>query len=133
MERLLTISTIILLATTCTFLLAAAAYLLFKTRVRKREKSAALQTDFPLTKEIIPPVDFKTVNNKPETQPPSYIPRNLHLQQQKGIQLEAEKMKENTSKILHQKIRSVQKFLKYTPEGNIPPKEDKESKTLKWR
>jgi hypothetical protein len=132
MERLLTISTIILLATTCTFLLAVAAYLLFKSRIRKHKKSAALKTESPLKKEIIPQIDHKTESNKPDNQPPSYVPRNL-LSQQKETQLKAGQMKENASKISHEKIRNVQKFQKYTSAGYISPKEDKESKTLKWR
>ena len=132
MERLLTISTIILLATTCIFMLAVAAYLLFKSRIRKHEKSAALRTEFPLKTDIIPHIDLKTENNKPDSQPPSYVPKNLHSQQNE-IQIKTGRMKENTSKISHEKIRNEQKFQKYTPEGYIPPKEDKESKILKWR
>jgi len=128
MERLLILSTIILLAIICTFLLAVGAYLLFKARERKREKPTPLRTS-----EIIPPFDLKTEGFKPKEQPPPYIPRYLQSQQQKETPIEADKNKENTSKTLHEKIQSIQKFLKYTPEGYIPPKEDKNSKTLKWR
>ena len=133
MERLLTLSTIILLATTCTFLLAAGAYLLFKSGERNRRKHNPLITNFPTNKEITPSIDFKVTGNEPKSQLPSYIPRNLHSQQPKETLLKTDELKENTSKILHEKIRNVQKFLKYTPQGFIPLKEDKESKTLKWR
>src|SRR3989304_9527867 len=123
MDRLLILSTIILLATICTFLLAAGAYLLFKARERKREKPSPLRTDIPLKSENIPPFDLKTEGYKLKEQPPSYIPRHLISQQQKETPIEADKTKENTSKTLHKKIQSIQKFLKYTQEGYIPPKE----------
>ena len=129
MERLLVLATIILLATVCIFLLAAGAYLLFKVRERKRENSSSLQ--FP--HEVAPSVDLRTGKQKLKGQPPSYIPKHLKSQQQKENQAEIDRAKEEASKTLREKIRSVQKFLKYTPEGYIPPKDDKDSKTLKWR
>ena len=171
MELIPILSTIILVATISTFLLAIGAYILYKIREgkqqevvvpRPQEVSAELVTPAEervqrsaRTTRIIPqpgfagakastgaskqPVMFEKTAGAAPSQPgftPQPKPYQAYKQQpkspspEKGTAAAASGPAKNNAK---DKAEPDSRFLKYTSEGYIPAKEDKDAGALKWR
>lgn len=165
MELIPILSTIILVATMMTFILAIGAYVLYKVRER-RGQHAAVSEPSKVRAEIIAPVEvpeyeeIAAINAQPYYQPqqqatfqqpqPYFIPQpgpakqyyqqsSYYPQPQTYSGEYSEAPKKNvvrkragaTEERLHGNTSS--RFLKYTSEGYVPPKEDKNQGSLKWR
>lgn len=165
MELIPILSTIILMATIMTFILAIGAYVLYKVR-EKRGQQVTISEPSKVRAEIIAPAEMPeyeeigTVNAQPYYQPqqqvpfqqpqPYYIPQpgpaQQYYQQQpfvpqrqsysseynEGSKRNVVRRKSGTT---DEKLRANtnSRFLKYTSEGYVPPKEDKSQGPLKWR
>ncbi|MBK7381294.1 MAG: hypothetical protein IPJ03_20330 [Ignavibacteriales bacterium] len=155
MELIPILSTIILVATISTFILAIGAYILFKVRERRGEKyfvqnPANVQGELVTPEDNLSPRDvFKenkssqypkrktlyvedfTTNQKKEakpvtpTEPREYVTQKLH----NTLKKEASTIENVTSELKPDE----NKFLKYTREGYIPTSKDKSGEELKWR
>ena len=144
MELIPILSTIILVATISTFILAIGAYILYKIREAKGLQTSAqrpaevkgelvtpaaspVQEHIPVYRTHVPQRQPIFINQEKKASQPRFTP--------KPQQYSAEKSREST--LTDEKFRGKstgEKFLKYTSEGYITPQEDsKKSGTLRWR
>jgi hypothetical protein len=122
MELIPVLSTIILIATISTFLLAIGAYILYKIREGKGQQAVA---PIPATVKA----ELYTPANIPVQVPrqgPEIEPRPAFFEQKPDSSFQPE-----TGKYPQPKEH---KFLKYTSDGYVvPSKEEKATGTLKWK
>jgi hypothetical protein len=157
MELIPILSTIILVATISTFLLAIGAYVLYKIRERRGRQVAAHQpaavkaelvtpgeapSQQPEQVRVIPqPVFIEAGQPRPQRQPAfaqSYSPSAQRTQRwqvqpgqfNSGYQQRAFETP-NYNRVSEEGPSN--KFYKYTTEGYVSPKEDKQSGALRWR
>lgn len=134
MELIPILSTIILVATICTFILAIGAYILYKIREKKGEQThyappSSVQAELVTPEETdmaVEPRYIRTSSRRgayPESSPPNY--------EKSGHYLAAEEASDNQRK--KKQKTTGRKFLKYTSEGYVPTEEDKNTGILKWR
>lgn len=147
MELIPILSTIILVATICTFILAIGAYILYK--IREGRQQTFYQTKPSTVKaEIVTPAET-LVNQQIKTEQRQFrkvepgISSDNDLQERKPAQSrytpEPRGYKQTVEKTVKEKTKVAQrlsdenKFLKYTSEGYVSPKEDRDSGAVKWR
>lgn len=126
MEIIPILSTIILVATICTFILAIGAYILYKVRESKQQfayqpKPAAIQA------EVVAPVK-PVVIMQPEVRP-SQAAHTPQPREYKQTQERAPRRKVR----FEERASDENKFLKYTSDGYVTPEEDLHSGEVKWR
>jgi len=122
MELIPVLSTIILIATISTFLLAIGAYILYKIREGKGQQVVA---PIPATvkAELYTPADIPV---QVPRQGPEIAPQPAFFEQKPGHSFQPEFAK-------YPQLKDY-KFLKYTSEGYVvPSKEEKSTGTLKWK
>lgn len=145
MELIPILSTIILVATISTFILAVGAYILYKIRESKYQQTPAPAPETqhaelvepeelpqekiyvedivkPITRVVKPEVRYRPVKQTETSFSPQYVARTKRepvskTGKKQGIVPEV----------------PDSRFLKYTNEGYVPPEEDKESGEIKWR
>ena len=122
MELIPVLSTIILVATISTFLLAIGAYILYKIREGKGQQSAV-----PIPSTVR--ADLYTPAETPVQIPkqgPEIAPQPVYYEPKPAPSRQPEAGNYSQTK--------EHKFLKYTADGYIiPSKEEKTSGTLKWK
>lgn len=145
MELIPILSTIILVATISTFILAVGAYVLYKVRERKYQE-APQQVPEMHQAELVEPEDLKrdkifvedivepaNRSVKPEVR---YRPVNK-VQSSYSPQYSARKERDRINKpsLEHKRVLEVpeSRFLKYTDEGYVSTNEDREDGDIKWR
>ena len=150
MELIPILSTIILVATICTFILAIGAYILYK--IREGKPQYAYQTKPSTVKgELVVPSDAmfskdstasehgRTLNVEPGITREEYTKQRKPSQSKytpepRGYRREEEKIEKRRARIHPQdRLSDENKFLKYTSDGYIPTKEDRNSGEVKWR
>jgi hypothetical protein len=150
MELIPILSTIILVATICTFILAIGAYILYKVREGKPQygyqtKPASVQgelvvpseTDYTkdstrldrgIIKNVEPGITKEEYTKQRQPSQSKYTP------EPRGYRIEEEKFEKQKVRVKPQERSSEEnKFLKYTSEGYIPTQEDRSSGEVKWR
>jgi len=170
MELIPILSTIILVATISTFLLAIGAYILYKVRERKGQAAVIPQAS-EIKAELVTPAAAPSVKQveQPKAVPqPVYIERQPVIIQQQEVQRpmqprftpkpqpyqiygqpvsakhqptqrqysqgQQSALGTHYSPLTEEERSSVEsKFMKYTTEGYVPAKEDKEAGALRWR
>jgi hypothetical protein len=158
MELIPILSTIILVATIATFLLAIGAYILYKIRGRKSEEISSASTT-TLKGELVTPFEhpvFEAIGHEQQgrtkqslfIRQPEMDWRGERLSEIKSNDVFSPKLRPNSrqsqgkeSPDKNQSIKQDQNYpgsirrsgLKYTGESNISPKEEKDSGELKWR
>lgn len=169
MELIPILSTIILVATISTFLLAIGAYILYKIREGKQQE-IAVPRPREVSAELVTPDQVRTprratvARNVPQpgfagarasagtnkqpvlferstgavpSQPrftPQPKPYQAYKQQPQGIAQENRSAAAGQAKNApKENAETDSRFLKYTSEGYIPAKEDKDAGALKWR
>lgn len=144
MELIPILSTIILVATISTFLLAIGAYILYKVRERKYQR-ASEQRPTKYQAEVVMPAESQVSYVTP-------VPQQVFAEQRVGYSPEEAKKtpqpspaaftpppKEFTPSSVKtqeppkRKLTDENKFLKYTSEGYITPQEDRSSGAVKWK
>ncbi len=147
MELIPILSTIILVATISTFILAIGAYILYKVRERKGEtiqarKPAAMQGELLTPLEELKYSFEKNRNNfdkeyveKIVSEKIKEIPKRKEIiQRGKPGPLHKQRMNIEVNKTESElRIRQDEKFLKYTTEGYVPPIEDENVSKIRWR
>lgn len=161
MELIPILSTIILVATISTFILAIGAYILYKVREARGQQAAPAQAE-TIRAELITPAEVPQRQQEPRVIPqPIYAeaPQQFADRQPIFINQQGRPAPRSTASRFAQ-VRPRQfagseyvemrgnarqqqqggetqpsdtKFYKYTAEGYIPAKEDKNPGTLKWR
>ena len=171
MELIPILSTIILVATISTFLLAIGAYILYKVRERKGQ-AAVIPQATEVKAELVTPAAAQSSRQaeQPKAAPqPVYIERQPVIIQQQEAQrpmqprftpkpqpyttygqpatARFQQQQPQRQQVRQQHVPSTQytpltaeekssvdsKFMKYTTEGYVPAKEDKEAGALRWR
>lgn len=142
MELIPILSTIILVATIATFLLAIGAYILYKARERKSEE-AVVQPPPTVKAELVAP--YEAPVGRPVYEQPAYGRQPIYS----GLDWRGEKISgqqqkpENTPRSYQQPGQNTglrqgrpyteNKFMKYTSQGYVSPEQDKDSGDPKWR
>lgn len=171
MELIPILSTIILVATISTFMLAVGAYILYKVRERKGIQAVSPQPS-EVNAELVTPVSAPSHQPLPAER---FIPQPIFVESQSVYQRQQASAQQKTPQPSPQKyipgpipytgygnqprqysgqnysqqrgfVGSQQnipqqedgkpkdsKFMKYTSEGYVPTKEDKNGGALKWR
>ncbi len=149
MELIPILSTIILVATISTFLLAIGAYILYKIRENKGEQ---IQTAPPsqIKAELVTPDEAALPKSIYIEQPVYSESQQMHQplflnfeeeqkRKQKSVQYTEEPFetvnnkRETVYNRSSTKRNTENKFLKYTSEGYVSTKEDKTTGAMKWR
>lgn len=150
MELIPILSTIILVATICTFILAIGAYILYKIREGKpqygyQSKPSTVKGELVIPSEAM----FSNDTTAPE------LGRNLNIEpgitreeykkqrkpsqskytpEPRGYRVAEEKIEKKRARVHPQdRLSDENKFLKYTSDGYIPTQEDRNSGEVKWR
>lgn len=155
MELIPILSTIILVATISTFILAIGAYILFKVRERRGEKHF-VQNPTNVQGELVTPEDNMTPRDVFKESKPSQYPKRKPLyvedfttnKKRKTMPVAPTEPREYVTQKLHSTLKreaandenitseskpDENKFLKYTREGYVPTSKDKSGEELKWR
>jgi hypothetical protein len=150
MELIPILSTIILVATICTFILAIGAYILYKVREGKpqhayKTKPVSLQGELVIPSEAIYNKDstvtergqIKTVEpgiTREEYTKHRQPSQSKYTPEPRGYKIEQEKVEKQKLRLRPQeRFSDENKFLKYTSDGYIPTQEDRNSGEVKWR
>jgi hypothetical protein len=150
MELIPILSTIILVATICTFILAIGAYVLYK--IREGRPQFAYQTKPTSVKaELVVPSETVYAKDSAGTESGKILPvepgitREEYTKQRqpsqskftpepRGYKIEEEKVQKQKVRVGPQdRVSDENKFLKYTSDGYIPTQEDRNSGEVKWR
>jgi hypothetical protein len=146
MELIPILSTIILVATICTFILAVGAYILYKIRERRGEQvqypppssvHAELVTpeESGYRQEFVRPEQMNTPGGqigKTSPKPGVYSGVGVNPNVKPGYYSSGEGDAGKYERIKAEKTTG-KKFLKYTSEGYVPTEDDKKPGVLKWR
>ncbi|AFH49733.1 Hypothetical protein IALB_2028 [Ignavibacterium album JCM 16511] len=144
MELIPILSTIILVATISTFLLAIGAYILYKVRERKYQRQIETQTS-KYQAEVIMPTETQSPYVTPMPQPVfaeqrvTYTPDEVKRTPQPAPAAFTPPPKEYSPSSVKadeppkKKLTDETKFMKYTSEGYITPQEDRSSGAVKWK
>ncbi len=150
MELIPILSTIILVATICTFILAIGAYILYKIREGKPQyayqtKPASVKAELVIPSEVIFSKETvvneqnRVVPNEPGITREEYTKQRQPSQSKftpepRGYKIEEEKIEKQKVRVRPQeRFSDENKFLKYTSDGYIPTQEDRSSGEVKWR
>ncbi len=146
MELIPILSTIILVATICTFILAIGAYILYKIRERRGEQVQQVPPS-SVRAELVTPAESEYRSReyvRREEMDATVEPHRVKTTSRPGVypgSREEQGAKPRYSpegeaeKYERVKIERTtgKKFLKYTSEGYVPTEEDKNPGVLKWR
>ncbi len=148
MELIPILSTIILVATISTFILAIGAYILYKVREGKQQHTSAVKPAI-VKAELVTPTNaqqteqLRTNELRQVRKVEPGISREINIQERtpsqsrytpelRGYKSSEEKGSKVKSRV-EQRLSDENKFLKYTTEGYISPEEDRNSGAVKWR
>ncbi|MFZ2322174.1 MAG: hypothetical protein WAV89_00615 [Ignavibacteriaceae bacterium] len=148
MELIPILSTIILVATICTFILAIGAYILYKVREGRQQQIYATKPA-SVKAELVTPAGAqltrqeRTQDQRQVKKSEPGISRELEIQEKKpsqsrytpeprGYKYSEEQVSKEKTKV-EQRLSDENKFLKYTSDGYVSPKEDRNSGAIKWR
>jgi hypothetical protein len=150
MELIPILSTIILVATICTFILAIGAYILYKVREGKPQyayqpKPSSVKAELVVPSEAVFSKDTitgergRTLPVEPGITREEYTKQrqpsqSKHTPEPRGYKIEEEKIEKQKVRVKPQeRFSDENKFLKYTSDGYIPTQEDRSSGEVKWR
>jgi len=125
MELIPVLSTIVLIATIMTFLLAIGAYILYKVRERRGVAAMPPQPAWITAEYITPAEAQQTARSQKYATQPVFIesqPSTSH-----------DNIKSQPGPYQGEPDKTEAKFMKYSSEGYVAPKEDKNSGALKWK
>ena len=146
MELIPILSTIILVATICTFILAIGAYILYKIRERRGEQLPQTPPS-SVRAELVTPSESEYRSHEyvsPEEMNAPVEPRYVKSASRPGVypgiredQVAKPGHYPETEDVKYERVKTERttgkKFLKYTSEGYVPTEEDKNPGVLKWR
>jgi hypothetical protein len=128
MELIPVLSTIVLIATIMTFLLAIGAYILYKVRERRGVVATPPQPAW-VTAELVTPVEA----TQPRMRTQRYATQPVFLETKPSTSQEKTKSQPKPYAETEAGDKTEARFMKYSSEGYVTPKEDKNSGALKWK
>ncbi len=148
MELIPILSTIILVATICTFILAIGAYILYKIRERRGEQLPQTPPS-SVRAELVTPDESEYRGReyvRPEHMNVPVEPHQVRKSSRPGVYTGSREDQSAKSgyypetereAVKYERVKTERttgkKFLKYTSEGYVPTEEDKNPGVLKWR
>jgi flagellar basal body-associated protein FliL len=133
MELIPVLSTIILVATITTFILAVGAYILYKVRERKGQ-TVTPYSQRTVEAELVSPSVYVSVEPTKENINRRRVEQRRVVQDvilSSGKRQERKIIKESADVTVESS--APEKFMKYTSEGYISAKKDQKTGALKWR
>jgi hypothetical protein len=127
MELIPVLSTIVLIATIMTFILSIGAYILYKIRESKGVVSAPPQPAW-VTAEFVTPVSEHQPARK---RAPKYTTQPVFVETKPATSQDAYKAEAGPFNA-EENDKTEAKFMKYSSDGYVTPKEDKTG-ALKWK
>jgi hypothetical protein len=134
MELIPILSTIILVATISTFILAVGAYILYKLQEKRADQYVTKELK-PDLAEIVEPDDFgrrELVIEKPEEQP-VFVKRRYQPVQTIVKEEMLNRRSQEKERTIIKSESSKPKFMKYTSDGYVVTKDDQNTGVINWR
>lgn len=128
MELIPILATIVLAATASTFLLAVGAYILYKIRERRGKKD--FRRVYKPEGELVTPLKYGSEKYPDQFRIQTDETKQKLHQATAGEESEDRRIPDQLP-VESKKPKS--KFLKYTSDGYISPKDDKKSGNIRWR
>lgn len=122
MELIPVLSTIVLIATIMTFLLAIGAYILYKIRENRGVAAVPPQPAWVSAEYVTPVEAAQALRSKKFTTQPVFLEARPTQEKSQPGPFTGE-----------QSDKTEAKFMKYSSEGYVSPKEDKNSGAMKWK
>jgi hypothetical protein len=129
MELIPILSTIVLIATIMTFLLSIGAYILYKIRESKGIVMAPPQPAW-VAAEFVTPVES---SQKERQRAPRFTTQPVFLETQPATSQDSLKPQPKPFSTTEAGEKTEARFMKYSSDGYVTPKEDKNSGALKWK
>lgn len=134
MELIPILSTIILVATISTFILAVGAYILYKVQEKKADEYARKEVEQKQA-ELLEPADFggrKPIIEKPK-QKQVFVQHHYHPVETavKGTKINRTYQEKERKRIKRQPAEP--KFLKFTFEGYVETRKDQDAGVISWQ
>jgi len=134
MELIPILSTIILVATISTFILAVGAYILYKVQEKRAEQYARKEVEHEQA-EFLEPADYggrKLIIEEPKQKQP-FVQHHYHPVEKavKERKINRTHQKKQRIKIRRQPLEP--KFLKFTSEGYVETQKDQDAGVVSWR
>lgn len=134
MELIPILSTIILVATISTFILAVGAYILYKVQEKKADQYARKEAEQEQA-ELLEPADFggrKLILEEPK-QEQAFEQHHYH-----PVETAVKETKTNRTHQEKERIRIIRhplepKFLKFTSEGYVETRKDQDAGVVSWQ
>jgi len=134
MELIPILSTIILVATISTFILAVGAYILYKVQEKKADQYARKEVKEEHA-ELLEPTEYggrKIIRGEPE-QKPVFLQHNYHPVEKAAEKTKIKRTYEQKERKRIKKQPTETKFLKFTSNGYVETKKDKIVGVISWR
>ncbi len=134
MELIPILSTIILVATISTFILAVGAYILYKVQEKKADQYARKEVERERA-ELLEPADFggrKLILEEPK-QEQTFVQHHYHPVEKavKETKINRTYQEKERKRIKRQPVES--KFLKFTSEGYVETRKDQDAGVISWQ
>lgn len=134
MELIPILSTIILVATISTFILAVGAYILYKVQEKKADEYARKEVERERA-ELLEPEDFggrKLILEEPK-QKKTFVQHHYHPVEKavKETKINRTYQEKERKRIKRQPVES--KFLKFTSEGYVETRKDQDAGVISWQ
>ncbi len=134
MELIPILSTIILVATISTFILAVGAYILYKVQETKAEQYARKEVEREQA-ELLEPADFggrKLIIEEPK-QKKVFVQHEYHPVEKAVKERKINRTHQEKERIKIKRQPAESKFLKFTSEGYVETQEDQDTGDVSWQ
>ena len=134
MELIPILSTIILVATISTFILAVGAYILYKVQEKKADQYARKEVEQEQA-ELLEPADFggrKLIIEEPKQKQAS-VQHHYHPVEKVVKETKINRTQQEKERIRIKRHIQEPKFLKYTSEGYVETQKDQDAGVVNWK
>jgi hypothetical protein len=134
MELIPILSTIILVATISTFILAVGAYILYKVQETKADQYASKEVKREQA-ELLEPADYggrKLIIKEPEQKQP-FVQHHYHPVEKAVKERKITRNRQENERIKIKRHALEPKFLKFTSEGYVETQKDQDAGVVSWQ
>ena len=134
MELIPILSTIILVATISTFILAVGAYILYKVQETKADQYARKEVEQKQA-ELLEPADYggrKLIIEEPKQKQP-FVQHHYHPVEKTVKERKINRNHQEKERVRIKRHTLEPKFLKFTSEGYVETKKDQDAGVVSWQ
>jgi hypothetical protein len=134
MELIPILSTIILVATISTFILAVGAYILYKVQEKKADQYARKEVEQEQA-ELLEPADFdgrRLIIEEPKLEQ-APVQHHYHPVEKVVKDTKINRTQQEKESIRSKRHTPEQKFLKFTSEGYVETRKDQDAGVVSWQ